>query len=131
MKKLLAFLFSIFISFNSYGEWTQITEDENHVDFYYVDKESIIKNAGYVYYWELADFDKSLSKEVIVMSAMAYKQVDCQMNRYNILSDYYYSNQMGNGELVHQSDVPDTEWTYVLPDSIVSELHNYICAYVK
>ena len=131
MKKLLILLFSILISLNSYGEWTQISADKNHVDFYYVDKESIIKNAGYVYYWELADFDKSLSEEIIVMSAKVYKQVDCQMKRQKILSDYYYLNQMGNGELVHQSDVPDTEWTYVLPDTIVSGLHNYVCAYVK
>ena len=69
MKKLLILLFSIFISFNSYGEWTQITKDENHVDFYYVDKESIIKNAGYVYYWELADFDKSLSENRLTQSS--------------------------------------------------------------
>ena len=109
----------------------KVAEDENHVDFYYVDKESIIKNAGYVYYWELADFDKSLSEEIIVMSARAYSKNDCQMKRYKILSDYYYSNQMGNGEIVFQSNVPDTEWTYEIPDSIGSGLLNYVCAYVK
>ena len=36
MKKILALLFSILISFNSYGEWTKVAES-NSGDNYYLD----------------------------------------------------------------------------------------------
>ena len=32
MKKLLILLFSLLISFNSYGEWTQVSKDINNFD---------------------------------------------------------------------------------------------------
>ena len=51
MKKLLILLFSILISFNSYGEWEEVAEGMNG-DIYYLDKDSIKKHGGYVYFWE-------------------------------------------------------------------------------
>ena len=55
MKKLLILLFSILISFNSYGEWTLITTTDRG-DSYFVDLETIKKQKAYVYYWELVDY---------------------------------------------------------------------------
>ncbi len=46
MKKLTTLLFSILISFNSYGEWTEVTKTslgEFDVKFY-IDKDTIRKN---------------------------------------------------------------------------------------
>ena len=130
MKKLLVLLFSLLISFNSYGEWTEVVSGDG-VNFYYVDNESIIKNGRYIYYWELHDYGESLSEELIVMSAKVYKEVDCQMKKFKVLSDYYYSNQMGNGDLVHQSNVADTEWTYTAPGNIDETLITFSCEYIK
>ena len=131
MKKILILLFSLLISFNSYGDWVNVASDVDNVDFYYVDNESIIKNGRYLYYWELHDYGKSLSKTEVLMSAKVYKEVDCQMKKYKVLSDYYYSNQMGNGNLVHQSDEADTEWTYTAPGNIDEMLITFSCEYIK
>ena len=42
MKKILIFLFSILISFNSYGEWTKTNEDIDG-NGYYIDFETVKK----------------------------------------------------------------------------------------
>ena len=52
MKKLLILLFSILISFNSYGEWTKITETING-DTFYIDISFIKENGGYVFFWDV------------------------------------------------------------------------------
>ena len=131
MKKLLILLFSFLISFNSYGEWVFVTSDVDNVNFYYVDNESIIKDGRYLYYWELHDYGKSLLETQVLMSAKMYKEVDCQMKKFKVLSDYYYSNQMGNGNLVNQSNEADTEWTYAAPGNIDEMLITFSCEYIK
>ena len=131
MKKLLILLFSFLISFNSYGEWVFVTSDVDNVNFYYVDNESIIKNGRYLYYWELHDYGKSLLETQVLMSAKMYKEVDCQMKKFKVLSDSYYSNQMGNGNLVHQSDEADTEWTFTALGNIDEMLITFSCEYIK
>ena len=54
MKKLLLLLFSLMLSFNSYGEWT-LTYEWDNGDSAYVDLETIKEINGYVYWWELKD----------------------------------------------------------------------------
>ena len=45
MKKLTILLFSILISFNSYGEWTEIAKNTDGT--HYIDKDTIKKHEGY------------------------------------------------------------------------------------
>ena len=111
MKKLLILLFSILISFNSYGEWTKITETERG-DSYFVDLETINKQNGYVYFWELSDYVIPLMD--LAYSSKSYIVTDCNLN-YKYLRDIYYSKPMLKGIIVHSSDIPDTEWTYSDP----------------
>ena len=56
MKKLLLLLFSILISFNSYGEWTQTAEWDNG-DTQYIDFDTIKSVDGYVLWWGLKNKD--------------------------------------------------------------------------
>jgi len=48
MKKLTILLFSILISFSSYGEWTLISEGDmgECCSKHYIDKDTIIENTG-------------------------------------------------------------------------------------
>ena len=47
MKKLLLFLFSMLVSFNSYSEWTVITKSVDG-DYFYIDLDTIKENDGEV-----------------------------------------------------------------------------------
>ena len=117
MKKLLALLFSILISFNSYGEWTLITTTDRG-DSYFVDLETIKKQKEYVYFWELLDMAIPLMD--IAYSSKSYIVTDCNLNlfRYKYLRDIFYSEPMLKGSIVSSSDIPDTEWRYVGPESV-------------
>ena len=55
MKKLLLLLFSLLLSFNSYGDWTKTSEDTDG-DSFYIDFQTIKKlDNGNVIFWGMVD----------------------------------------------------------------------------
>ena len=127
MKKLLVLLFSILISFNSYGGWTWVTDDLSGNKYYY-DFEKIKKNDGYYYYWRLVDLLKP--DKYGDLSYAAYIQVDCKLSRSMSLSEFYYSLPMGKGKLT-TNNFKNPEWSYPPPGSMSEFSLNTICEYVK
>ena len=125
MKKLLVLLFSILISFNSYGEWTKTYSSVIGTTFY-IDKDTIKKHGGYVYWWEMADY---LKPDDGYLSDRLYWQGDCGTERTKMLSLFYYKQPMGNGKVDEASMTG--KWIYPSPDTIGKDMLNYICDYVK
>ena len=123
MKKILILLFSILISFNSYGEWTKTYSSVIGTTFY-IDKDTIKKHGGYVYWWDLSDY--LIPTKSGHLSIKMYKQGDCGVNRYKILSFIFYRQPMGEGENVTDA-LSKPEWVYPPPGSIASDLLNYAC----
>ena len=126
MKKLLILLFSLLISFNSYGEWERVNDNVDGTT-YYIDKDSIKVHDGYVYYWELTDYLKPTSMGHL--SDKVYKQGDCNINRYKYLTYIFYTESMGNGNSTTADG--ETEWTYPSPESIGNFVLSYVCDYVN
>ena len=125
MKKLLVLLFSMLISFNSYGEWTPITKNV-HGDTYYVDFERIKRNDGNVYYWQLVDYLEPLSDaDGPRFSGMMFYKVDCDASQYKRLTLTFYSGQMSNGsEKIIEGD---KEWSDFSPGSAGEVVQNELC----
>ena len=103
MKKLFLLIFSILISFNSYGEQKEVVESTDG-DTYYIDKDTIKKHGGYVYWWEMGSFENPYNPyEGILdqfngtMSSKRYRKGDCDVVRYIDLSVTFYTQQMGGG----------------------------------
>ena len=127
MKKLLVLLFSAMISFNSYGEWTEVSESVDG-DIAYVDYDYIKKNNGYVYYWELFDMLKPMVSGIF--SAKTFNEIVCNNPmKYRVISTHYYSLPMGEGP----SDIDNTtyEWNYPSPGSTVENTLNIVCDYTN
>ena len=121
MKKLTILLFSILISFNSYGEWVQVsTSVTGMTTFVNIDK--IKENNDYIYYWTLTNNYTDDSNK----SAKAYRKSDCAVNRFKVLAFYSYSEPMGGGRLLSQFTPPD-EWQYAIPNSVDDTLLTYTC----
>ena len=139
MKKLLVLIFSILISFNSYGEgffsnlldsfssssssnsgWTKLYIDSSG-DSVYIQKSSISKRSnGYVYYWEMTDHLKPFMG---TMSSLLYMEGDCVAKRYKYLKNIQYSRSMGTGtELVNYTFDNSMGWEYNN-----SRVLNYVC----
>jgi hypothetical protein len=127
MKKLTILLFSILISFNSYGEWTELGKSELGTT-HYIDEHSIKKHGGYVYWWHLNDRLKPNKSGD--MSIESYYQGDCGVNRFKVLSYIFYKQPMGSRGTGDTITPPD-KWTYPTPDSVGGGLLKYVCDYVK
>jgi hypothetical protein len=111
MKKLIIILFSILISFSSYGEWTEVSKSVDG-GTYYIDK--IRKHNGYLYWWLLYDLIKP--NPYGDMSVKLYQQGDCGVNRYKDYSMIFYIEPMGKGVGIPEN-ILDPEWRYPTPDS--------------
>tara|TARA_B110000967_G_scaffold189561_1_gene213384 strand:+ start:327 stop:710 length:384 start_codon:yes stop_codon:yes gene_type:complete len=127
MKKLLVLLFSILISFNSYGEWTLVTTGINVKNKYYIDFDGVDKNNGYTYYWNLVDFEK-LSKWGELSAKVLY-EVDCNAPlKEKRISSIYYKLPMGKGAISDTSNSPG-DWEYASPDSVREQTIKAVCNY--
>ena len=126
MKKLTILLFSILISFNSYGKWKSVTANIDGISFY-IETDTIKEHGRYVYYWRMSDNLKP--DKWGDMSVKMYNQGDCAVNRHKPLSTIFYKQPMGggNGEAFN----PAEEWVYPSPGSVGIFLLNYACNYVK
>ena len=104
-KKLFLLIISLLLSFNSYGEWTQIPNEQKGDG--YIDFDSLqLRADGYVYWWMMLS-DSSASQK-------AYMQTDCETKAINVLQLDSYDEPMGAGDLI--STKPDEGWLYVAPD---------------
>ena len=127
MKKLLIFLFSLLISFNSYGSWTWIGENLDNTNFY-IDFEKTKKVDEYIYYWMLSDLLKPDKDGDF--SYITYDQGDCKLSRIMSLSEFYYTQPMGEGRLT-TNNIINPEWKYPAPGSMTESMLEEVCDYVK
>jgi hypothetical protein len=128
MKKLLVLLFSILISFNSYGEWVKVTESIDS-NVFYVETNTIREKNGYVYFWNMTDFfERSNNSEM--MSSKLYVKLDCDIYRYQDLAFTSYSQSMGNGKSIGEFTPPD-DWIYPKSGTADYLILDFVCDYVK
>ena len=126
MKKLLILLFSILISVNSYGEFTEIGTNKQGRT-YYVDYDSITEDGRYINFWMLTDYVTS-SKGF--MSDQVYMKINCKVLSYKPLKGTSYKGQMGKGEK-KKRPISSSKWTYMVPNTIGYFMFTEICKYVK
>ena len=125
MKKLLILLFSILISFNSYGEWIKVgtTSGADH----YLHLENSREHNGYVYYWSMMDYFEPYKG---YMSDQVYSQGDCKIFRFRPIEGTFYKKPMGEGETKPYPPPPE-KWRNPRPNSIGAIELNLVCDYLK
>ena len=129
MKKLLVLIFSILISFNSYGEWMKVTESVDG-DGFYIDIDTIKEHDGRVYYWRLRDFLKP--SEGGMLSGATYIEGDCKISRIKSLSYSVHYQSMGRGEGEQSLPIGNNgDWRYPSPDDVEKTILDFVCDYFK
>ena len=124
MKKLLVLLISLMISFNSFGEWSLVTQTKQNE--YYVDFDKISKNSGNVYYWMLSNFPSPPYAKG--KSSVELYEVNCNppiKSRQRAM--YFYNSTMGQGSPVTDGSTNTGPWEYDIPGSIGEELSRVVC----
>ena len=127
MKKLLVLLFSILISFNSYGEWAKVASTKSG-DIYSIDKNTIKEHNGFVYWYEMKNYKKR--DEFGDMSSMVYMQGDCGINRSRPISGIFYKQPNLRKESARQTP-ENPEWIYAFPGEINTKILDYACKNIK
>ncbi len=127
MKKLLVLLFSILISFNSYGEWKKIGYS-NEGNTFFIEIDTIKEHGGYKYSWDLSDY--LVPSKFGDLSVQIYKQIDCGVSRFKNLSFIFFKQNMGKGEN-RTFNPSESEWQYPGPGTIAKSIINYACTVVE
>jgi len=121
MKKLLLLLFSLLLSFNSFGEentvggWFKAFAYDG--TSWYINLEKIQERDGLVYFWYMSTDDED--------SETALTENDCMLTRSKYLQQIQYSEPMMEGEAIYLPN--NNEWTYFPPDSIGDALQMIAC----
>jgi hypothetical protein len=124
MKKILVIIFSILISFNSYGEWTKVPSSLDRT--VYVDFDSIKVNM-HIYYWSLADYLKP--DQFGDISSLILTELDCKPPRKRrTLSALYYTQPMGKGSPT-LTDNKAQEWRHLPRGSSGMDQMKIVCNY--
>ena len=127
MKKLLVLLFSLLISFNSFGEWRLVTIGDNVGNKFYIDFDSVNKKNGYVYYWNLIDLVKP--DDWGDLSAKILYEVDCNLPyKERGISYNYYKAPMGQGSPSATDNIIN-DWRYATPGSVREQTIESVCEY--
>ena len=123
MKKILSTALYLLIAFPviACAEWTKI--DEGKIYYTYTDVKSLNAQPEGIYAWALYDFIDQQPEGY--RSAKVLFQIDCQENRYKMLSVNTFAGSMGEGE----SGIPkrSDRWDDAAPNSLGFHVVKYIC----
>ena len=113
----------------AHAEWTYF----NYTDTanFYIDYSRIKTEGRYKSMWDLTDLKspKTDSSGKQYKSSIAKRVVDCQGSRAQSVALYFYSEQMGKGEVVWSKNyqIAESDWEYPPPNSIADVLTNIAC----
>jgi hypothetical protein len=114
MKKFYLVLCSIILFSNPVhsADWRPLNATKDTK--YFVDRESIKVIDDHVFYWEAMNL---LDNEYDWKSSLAYFKADCDLKRYQILSESFYTEHFGRGNTL-QTNNPDPKWKYPPPEAV-------------
>jgi len=119
MKKLLLLLFSLTLSFNSYGEWTEVWESEDGENIFIAFDRLVVKDE-YVFSWIMSSNNKT--------SEQVYLQSDCDLIRMKTIQATSYDEPLGEGKGTKLKDEP---WEYLAPESSGEFMVDLLCGLAK
>ena len=126
MKKTILLLFlSVFISFNSYAEWTLVSKTGGGETEFYIDKENIRADGSNRYFWLLMNL-KSIEPDRDYKSTLTYIFLDCKIFRSKHLKFLVKPLKMGMGETSQEFDPPD-KWYYAQPGTSEEAVYKKVC----
>jgi hypothetical protein len=115
MKKLLLLLFSLTLSFSSYGEWTNVLPGNNAA--LYIDFTTLKERDGYIYWWYMDSWGEG--------SEQSYAQGDCNLKGFKVNKRIKFSMPMGVGDSSEKNIT--SAWEYYQPNSSYEVLLSFIC----
>ena len=119
LKNSLIGLLLMAVSAGAMAEWTKIGAAADGKFDSYVDLSTIRKSGNTAKMWDVKDYKKAqtATNGKPYLSAMSRLEYDCNEEQMRVLSDYAYSGNMKNGDIIEQWNGV-TNWYSILPESI-------------
>ena len=125
MKKIFLIISVTLFFYNSvFADWVKLGEVERGGE-YFVEKDTIIKESGYIYFWKMVDYTKPFLDSNFY-SAKVYIKGDCKVKKIKTLTYVFYTGKKGTGESEQQESV-NKNWKYPTPESIDYSLLKKLC----
>jgi len=125
--RLLLTLLMLFLTETAQAEWIQFGRtDEFRI---YVDQRLIKKNGDFAQVWQLMDFTVAqwADARTAVGSIKNLIEYDCTQPRLRPLAGEAFTEQMGEGRLVGNEQVPDPKWENIEPNSTPEKMRKFAC----
>ena len=124
MKKLLLIISLNLIFCNSvFADWKKFGNTKDGE--YFVEKDSIIEESGYIYFWKMIDYSKPLL-DTNYYSVKVYIKGDCKVKKIKTLTYVFYTGKKGAGDSNQQESV-NKNWKYPIPESVDYSLLEKLC----
>jgi hypothetical protein len=134
MRKSILMMLLAVVCNSAIAEWDKIYTSNDAIRTNYVDRNSIQKKGHIVNMWSLVDFKKVQRLEES-SSPMFYKSIakrfdyDCEKKQYRVTAYDYYSDRLGDGEIViGDSHLDASEWEKVEPLTTEEDLWKIACS---
>ena len=125
MKKLFLIIsVTLFFCNSVFADWEKFGDAEGGGG-YYVEKNTIIKESGYIYFWKMIDYSKPILDSNF-KSVKVYIKGDCKVKKIKTLTYVFYTGRKGTGES-EQQESENKNWKYPIPESIDYSLLKELC----
>ncbi len=133
MRKVILMLLLAVVSSSAMADWVRIGSIDAANLIIYANPDTIRRTGNIVSMWNLLDFtaiQRSAGStnfpEITYLSVKAQHEYDCKTAQQRILYFYWYSENMGKGDVVFSDDTVE-EWSPVYPNSTKDILLKYAC----
>ncbi len=115
MKKAPICLVMMLLNLNASAEWLLRGSDDSHSE--YIDYSTVRKYSNKAKHWIMVDY--AAPQRLVNDSYLSVKyqyEYDCKNESIRVLSFVFYSDNMGQGQVVVTDSTPSS-WTPVIPGS--------------
>jgi len=107
-----------------HAAWEKVSENSRSIN--YIDKTTIRKDGDLRKVWRLSDLkQREMTGE---MSVRIRVEHDCKEDRFRYLYISNHSEAMAGGEIIHQGNKEDKDWSEVPPETLSAAVHKIVCA---
>jgi Surface-adhesin protein E len=125
MSRIFLMLLLVIVSGNALAEWINVGGNEYSTIF--ADPASILRVGNIVKMPSLFDTDiAQVAGSISFMSSKTLDEYDCEGKRSRTLAFYWYSGNMGQGNMLYSNTDPG-KWNPVMPESVSETLWKFAC----
>ena len=124
MKKIFLIIsVTLFFCNSVFADWEKFGDAKGGE--YFVEKDTIIKESGYIYLWKMVDYSKPIL-DTNFNSVKVYIKGDCKVKKIKTLTYVFYTGRKGTGES-EQQESENKNWKYPTPESVNYSILKKLC----